>query len=211
MEKKIIINIGRQFGSGGHEIAHKLGNLLNIPVYDNELLTEAAKENGFDEKVFAGSDEKKRPFFLSSILSRSNVYQGDNFTDNMLFKMQSQTIKNIAEKGSAIIVGRCSNYILRDFDCCLNIFITAPLESRCKRIASRDNSLKDKDFKALSKYILQKDDSRRDYYNYYTFGNWGVCSTYDLSLDSSILGIEGTAEFIIEYAKKAGKLRISIP
>jgi cytidylate kinase len=123
-------------------------------------------------------------------------------SDRGLFKMQSETIRKIAEQGPAIIVGRCSDYILRDMGNTLNIFLTSPLEVRAARIAERSGvSLEE-----AEKIAEEKDRKRSDYYNYYTFGNWGHASTYDLCLDSSLLGIEGTADFIIDFARKAGKL-----
>lgn len=191
--KKIIINIGRQFGAGGKSVADILGSKLDIPVYDQELLSKAAKDNGFSETVFENSDEKKRNLFLSF---------SNGFGDDKVFEMQSRTIRNIAEKGPAIIVGRCANYILRDFDCCLNVFLTSPMEVRSQRVMEREGISEDK----VRDYILKKEEGRKDYYNYYTFGNWGVASTYDLCIDSSMLGIEGTADFIINFAKLAGKL-----
>ena len=116
--------------------------------------------------------------------------------------MQSQTIMKIAEQGSAVIVGRCSDYILRDMECTLNVFLTSPLEDRVKRIAETEGLEIDK----AEEYVEKQDRNREDYYNYYTFGNWGVASNYDLCIDSSIAGIEGTADIIIEFAKIAGLL-----
>jgi cytidylate kinase len=123
-------------------------------------------------------------------------------SDNGLFEMQCSTIRKIAGQGSAIIVGRCSDYVLRDMDCVLNVFLTSPLPVRVKRICERHNLCAEK----AETLIMQKDKAREEYYNYYTFGNWGVASTYDLCIDSSRLGIEGTADFIIDFAKKAGLL-----
>ena len=123
-------------------------------------------------------------------------------SDNGIFEMQCATIRKIAEQGSAIIVGRCSDYVLRDMDCALNIFLTSPLSVRVDRICDRHGLSREK----AESLILQKDKAREEYYNYYTFGNWGVASTYDLSIDSSRLGIEGTADFIIEFAKRTGLL-----
>lgn len=203
MEKKIIITIGRQFGSGGKCVADALGRKLGIPVYDNELIMKAAQDSGFSAEFFVKSDEKRRIFSLSSIFA--NTFQADteNFmSDNELFKMQSETIRKIAEQGSAIIVGRCSDYILRDMDCVLDVFLTSPEEVRAERVAER----MDIDLEKAVALIERKDKGRSEYYNYYTFGEWGVASTYDLCLDSSILGTEGTADFIIDFARKAGKL-----
>lgn len=202
MDKKIIINIGRQFGGGGLGVAYELGRKLGIPVYDKELIAKAAQDSGFSKEVFEESDEKKRFFSLSSIFA-SRFGDTENYmSDRGLFKMQSETIRKIAEQGSAIIVGRCADYILRDMDCTLDVFLTSPIEVRAARIAERSGlSLED-----AEKLAEEKDRRRAEYYNYYTFTDWGVASTYDLCLDSSALGIEGTADMIIEFARKAGKL-----
>ena len=200
MEKKIIINIGRQFGGGGLGVADELGKRLGIPVYDKELITKAAQDSGFSAEFFEQTDEKKSFFSLSSFFGGGYSVTENYMSDRGLFKMQSDTIERIAEQGSAIIVGRCADYILRDHDNTLNVFLTSPDEIRAERIAER----KDITIEAAAKLIEEKDKKRAEYYNYYTFGNWGVASNYDLCIDSSTLGIEGTAEFIIDFAKKAG-------
>ena len=203
MEKKIIINIGRQFGGGGLAVASELGKRLGIPVYDRELIIKAAQDSGFSAELFEQSDEKRRIFSLSSIFSSLLSSPVENYmSDNGIFEMQCATIRKIAEQGSAIIVGRCSDYVLRDMDCALNIFLTSPLSVRVDRICERHGLGREK----AESLILQKDKAREEYYNYYTFGNWGVASTYDLSIDSSRLGIEGTADFIIEFAQRTGLL-----
>ena len=202
MDKKIIITIGRQFGSGGKCVADALGEKLGIPVYDSEIIRKAAQDSGFSEELFVQSDERKRFSSLSSIFSASYSEAENYMSDKGLFKMQCETIRRIAEQGSAIIVGRCSDYILRDHDNVLDVFLTSPAEERAKRVSERAGISIEKAMDLIEK----KDRDRAEYYNYYTFGNWGVASTYDLCLDSSILGIEGTAEFIIDFARKAGKL-----
>ena len=202
MEKQIIINIGRQFGAGGLGVAHELGRKLGIPVYDKELILKAAQDSGFSQIIFEESDEKKRFFSLSSIFANGFGDTENYMSDRGLFKMQSQTIRKIAEQGSAIIVGRCADYILRDMECTLNVFLTSPLEVRAARISER-NGISLEEAERLAE---EKDKKREEYYNYYTFGNWGVASTYDLCLDSSKLEIEGSAEFIIDFARRAGKL-----
>ena len=201
--KKLIITIGRQFGSGGKAVADELGRRLGIPVYDNELITKAAQESGFSAELFVQSDEKKRFFSLTSIFSSNFGGDSDNYmSDKNLFNIQCAAIRDIAEQGSAVIVGRCSDYVLRDLECTLDVFLTSSDEVRSARIMEREGRNK---VKALE-MMERRDKSRADYYNYYTFGNWGVASTYDLCVNSGILGIEGTAEFIIEYARKAGLL-----
>ena len=198
MKKQIIITIGRQYGSGGLAVAKKLGDKLGIPVYDSELITKAAQDSGFSAELFVRNDEKKSFFSFSSLFSESGSYM----SDSELFKMQCETIKRIAKQGSAIIVGRCSDYVLRESGCTLDIFLTAPLETRAARIMERVGV----DMEKALEMIEKKDRSRAEYYNYYTFGNWGVASTYDLCVDSSLLGIDGTADFIIEFAKRAGMI-----
>lgn len=203
MDKKIIINIGRQFGSGGKAVADVLGQRLGIPVYDNELLAKAAQDFGFTEELFKDRDEKKRSLTLSSIFS-SSIFGGGSYLtdDSSLFKMQAQTIRNIAEKGSAVIVGRAADYILRDLDCCLDVFLTSPLSVRAKRVSER-TGMSEED---AVDFIEKKEKERESFYNCFTFGNWGVASTYDLCVDTSLLGVDGTADFIIDFAKRTGLL-----
>lgn len=203
MGKSIIINIGRQFGGGGLGVASELGRKLGIPVYDKELIRKAAQDSGFSAELFEQSDEKRRTFSLSSIFTSIYTSPMENYmSDNGLFEIQCETIRKIAEQGSAVIVGRCSDYVLRDFDNTLNVFLTSPLSVRVERICERHDLPAEK----AEALILQKDRSREEYYNYFTFGNWGVASTYDLCIDSSILGIEGTADFIIDFARRSGLL-----
>lgn len=199
-----IINIGRQFGSGGKLTALRISEVLGIPVYDNELISKAADESGFSKELFERSDEKRSIFSMSSFFSGGGKYVSSrNYVgDNELFKIQSQVIKNIAEKGPAIFVGRCSNYILRDLKC-LDVFITAPLEDRVKRVAERMNIAADE----ARDRIEKQDRTRETYYNFFTFGNWGAAQDYDLCIDSSLLGIEGTADYIIEFGRKTGLIK----
>ena len=122
--------------------------------------------------------------------------------DNLLFKIQSEVIRSIAEKGDAIIIGRCSDYILRDMHC-MDVFISAPMDYRIGRLAENEHLSKED----AEELMRRKDRIRETYYNYYTFGAWGVASNYDLCVDSSLLGIEGTAEFIIDFGRRAGIIR----
>lgn len=201
-DEKLIINLGRQFGSGGKLVALELGRKLGIPVYDNELIVKFAEESGFSKDLFAKSDEKRNLFSLSDFLYGGRFGGQDTYVnDAHLFTMQGEVMRSIAEKGSAVFVGRCADYILRDMKC-LDVFITAPDEVRIKRVSER-MGIPENDAESL---IHKKDRSRETYYNYFTFGNWGVASNYDLCVDSSILGIEGTADMIIDYCRRAGLL-----
>lgn len=205
-KKNVIITVGRQFGSGGKEVANALGKKLGITVYDNELITHAAESSGFSKDLFVRSDEKRSFFSFSNFFAYGRYGGGDtaeNYVDdNTLFRIQSDTIRDIASKGSAIFVGRCSDYILRDMDNKLDVFISAPETERIKRISSRRNLSEDQARNLISK----QERTRETYYNYFTFGNWGVASNYDLCVDSSLLGIDGTVDLIIYVAKAKGLL-----
>ena len=199
-DRHTIINIGRQFGSGGKEVATKIGEVLGIEVYDNELISKAAEESGFSKELFERSDEKRSVFNLFSFFGSDRFGSTQNYMgDNELFKIQSDVIRGIAQKGPAIFVGRCSNYILRDKKC-LDVFVSAPMEARISRVMKR-TGLGEEEAKER---IERQDRTRQTYYNFFTFGDWGAASDYNLCVDSSILGIQGTAEFIIDFGKKAG-------
>ncbi len=202
-DNELIINVGRQFGSGGRLVALALGRKLGIPVYDQELIAKAAEQSGFSKELFANSDEKRNLLALSSfIVDVGRFGSVDNYmSDNQLFVIQSNVIRSLADKGPAIFIGRCSDYILRDRKC-LDVFVTATDEVRIKRIAERMNITPEQ----ADSLMRKKDRTRETYYNYYTFGNWGVASNYDLCVDSSVLGIEGTADMIIDFCRRAGLL-----
>lgn len=201
MSKKVIINVGRQFGSGGKQVAECLGNKLGIKVFDNEIINEAAKESGFSTELFKKNDERRRILHIGSLFG-SNRY--GRFTDNVLsegelFRIQSEVIRSLAEKDDAIFVGRASDYVLRDMDC-LDVFVCAPLENRIERVSERKGISREE----AGSLIKKSDRERESFYNFFTMSNWGVASNYDICIDSSILGIEGTADFIIDFGKKAG-------
>lgn len=189
----MIINIGRQFGSGGRTVASLIGRKLGIEVYDNELLLKAAESSGVHPEFFRHNDERKRFFTFG--------YSQNAINDEGLFKIQSDTIRSIAENGSAVFVGRAADYVLRDLRC-LDVFVSAPLEWRKALVAERSRLSSEE----AEKLIVKKDKTREYWYNFFTFGNWGVASNYDLCVDSSILGLEGTADLIIDFARREGLL-----
>lgn len=198
-----IINIGRSFGSGGGFVGQAIGKKLGIPVYDNELISKVAEESGYSKSLFAG-EEKRSLFSVSSFFASGRLSYLDSgyVNDNVMFNIQSEVIRSIAQKGDAVIIGRCADYILRDLDC-LDVFVCAPLEYRIKRLMETEGISTDE----AENLIRRKDRTRETYYNYYTFGSWGQASNYDLCVDSSILGIEGTADFIIDFGRKAGLVK----
>lgn len=195
-----IINIGRSFGSGGGYVGQAIGRKLGIPVYDNELISKVAEEKGYSKSLFAG-EEKRNFFSVSSFFAsgRLSHLDGGYVNDNVMFQIQSEVIRSIAESGDAIFIGRCADYILRDLRC-LNVFVSAPMEFRTKRLVESEG-LSPEEAESL---MRRKDRTRETYYNYYTFRNWGQASNYNLCVDSSVLGIEGTADYIIDFGRKAG-------
>ena len=202
--ERIIINIGRQLGSGGHDIGRMLALDFSAKYYDREILNLAAKESGFAPEYFARHDERKG--FLRSFLhlpynntggGGANFYQ-NNFSQEGLFKFQSDAIRKAAEQGSCVFVGRCADYVLRDFPNVVNVFITAALEDRAalfmkEKGVSREEALK---------RIEQIEHRRASYYNYYTGKRWGVAESYDLCVNASILGSTETARLIAEFVRK---------
>ena len=198
----IIINIGRQIGSGGGLIAKMLAKDFNCKLYDKELLNLAAKESGFSEKFFEQNDEQKG--FMKSLfhihlpLFGENNFYKNNFSQENLYQFQSDAIRKAADEGSCVFVGRTADYVLRDRKNTVSIFITANMDHRIQRVCKRHNL----DRAAARKYILRGEDDRASYYNYYTGKRWGYSESYDLCINSSLLGIEETERFIATFIRK---------
>ncbi len=210
MEKNVHINIGRQIGAGGLAVAKELGRRLGIKVYDKELVSLAAKECGLERSIIEGADEKDN-LSLSSTFSFSsfadaiaNAFNSNVINGNTLFQIQSNVIRKVAEEGSTIFLGRCADYVLRDFPLCLNVFITASMADRIKRIREcgrLENPEKYTDSK-IEALLLKGDRKRASYYGDYSFKTWGAAASYDLCLNSSLLGIEGCADIIEDAVKR---------
>lgn len=202
MANNTIITIGRQYGSGGHDIGKKLAEELNIPFYDRELLERAAKDSGLCQEIFENHDEKPTNSFLYSLVmdTYSMGYPSAAFAEmplnHKIFLAQFDAIKAIAKEGPCVIVGRCADYALADFPNVVNVFLYADMQDRIVRIARR-HDLTD----AKAKDLINKTDKRRaSYYNYYTSKKWGEASGYDLCLNTASLGIDGTIHMIREFA-----------
>jgi hypothetical protein len=200
--KHIIINVGRQLGSGGHDIGRMLALDFQAKYYDRELLNLAAKESGFSEKFFEQNDEKKGFFkglfnMQTSHISGGSMYK-TNFSQESLFQFQSDAIIKAAKEGSCVFVGRCADYILRDFPNTVNIFITASMEYRIAQIKNKQHMDSDE----ARRFIESKESKRAAYYNYYTGKKWGAAESYDLCIDSSILGLMETEKIIAEFIRK---------
>ncbi len=200
-----IITIGRQFGSGGREIGMKVAEHFDIKFYDKELLTRAASESGFAQEMIQDHDERPTTSFLYNLVmdTYSFGYNASSFVDmpisHKIFLAQFDTIKKIADEGPCVIVGRCADYALADYKNVVNIFIHADEEDKIKRVMERYDDVTTKD-KALE-MILKKDKQRQSYYNYYSSKKWGRSDTYDLTINSSALGIDGTVKLITQFVE----------
>lgn len=201
MANNTIITIGRQYGSGGHDIGKQLAEELNVPFYDKALLERAAKDSGLCQEIFENHDEKPTNSFLYSLVmdTYSLGYTTSSFSEmplnHKIFLAQFDAIKNIAKEGPCVIVGRCADYALADFPNVVNVFLHADMQDRIVRIARR-HDLTDSKAKDL---IIKTDKRRASYYNYYTSKKWGDAAGYDLSLNTATLGIEGTIHMIREF------------
>lgn len=194
-----IITIGRQFGSGGHQIGVELAKEYGIPCYDKELLEKAAKESGLSKELFESQDEKPTGSFLFSLVM--DTYSSTRFPSGLyadmplnqkIFLAQFEAIKKIADQGPCVIIGRCADYALEYNPNCLSIFLHAALETRIKRISE----LFDISVAKAKDRIIKTDKSRASYYNYYTSKKWGDLDSYNMSIDTGMYGINGTIEII---------------
>lgn len=202
--KHIIINVGRQLGSGGHDIARMLALDFNAKYYDKEILNLAAKESGFSPKIFEQNDEKKgfiRGLFSMATPHVSSSYDS-GFSQENLFKFQSDAIRKAAQEGSCVFVGRCADYVLRDFENVVNIFITASMQDRVEQILNKQKVTPQE----AKRIIQQAEGQRASYYNYYTGKKWGHAESYDLCVNTSILGMVETEKMIAEFIRKKFKL-----
>ncbi len=205
MKEKYIINIGRELGSGGKSIGERLAQFYNIHVYDKKLIKLAAEESGLCQNFFEKADENNKGFIASLMGGMRIPFLGDgsmydNYLSNdALFKIQSDVIRKLAEQESCIFIGRCADYILREHPRCVNIFITADMKDRIKRICSLNPELSAEDAEI---YLEKADKKRSSYYNYYSNKTWGAAATYHLCVNSSVLGLDETTEYIKEFINK---------
>ena len=201
-EKKLAITIGRQFGSGGREIGKRVGELLGFRVYDKELLLMAAEKNGINADYLRRVDEKATNSLLYTLALGSSLYGARNFgvdvpINDQLFITQTEIIKNATEESSCVFIGRCADYVLRDYPNRISVFVYADKEARIHRICEQHEVGRDEAIDMINK----TDKSRVNYYNFYTGRKWGKFDNYHLSIDSSLLGIEGSAQMIADIAK----------
>ena len=200
-KENTIFCIGRQYGSGGRYVGRRLADKLGIPFYDKELVAITAKESGLSEALFQNADEKASSNLFYSLavggypLSTGTFGATEMPLNDQLFLIVSQTIKKLADKGGCVIIGRCADYILRDYPNMMSAFIEAPLQDRVTRAVKYYGLNAEK----ANEMCLKNDKKRANFYNYYSDKKWGACRTYDLTVNSAKLGIDGCVDTIISF------------
>ena len=196
---KAIITIGRDYCSGGHDIGSLLAQKLNVPFYDKEILTRAAKASGICEELFVSNDEKSTPSYLFSLFPSTEPYAAGGSVEiplnHRIFLAQFEAIAKIALEGPCVMVGRCANYVLKAQPNLVSVFMYASVNARVERIMRVENLTH-----AQAKERVRKvDKQRQGYYNFFADGNWGHRSNYHLMLDTTGVAHEALVESIIAY------------
>lgn len=204
-----IITISRQYASGGRVIGEKLAKALGIPYYDNELITRAAKESGFAEEAFHAAESKATNSFLYSIAMGMSSFGGNHESgytnlslDDRIYLAQTDIIRKVAAEGPCVIVGRCADYVLKEMDNVVNIFIWADMKFR----ADRAVNLYGMDAHKIEDSIRKIDKRRANYYNYHSCEQWGKAQNYHLCINSGAIGIENSVECIKAYVEHCGDI-----
>ncbi len=197
----MIITIGRQYGSGGKEIGEKLAQKLGFAFYDNELLTIAAQKSGLSQSALSEFDETPTSSFIYNMYVNSMSGIDVVPMNQQLAFAQFDAIKEVAKAGDCVIVGRCADYVLRDRKDCIHIFIHSDMEHRKKRIVDNYNIPE----QLSEKTALKQDKKRAAYYNYYSHKKWGEAASYDFTIDSSMLGVDGSVEVLAKIVEEFEK------
>lgn len=205
-EKKLIITIGRQYGSGGTEIGQKLARDLKVHFYDKNILRMNSDESGIKESYFHLADERAGNKLLYRIISSlkpeqsAPSYGSDLISSDNLFRFQSAVIRKLAAEESCVIIGRCAEYVLEGTEGLVRIYLYADMEDRIARITEKELY----DPKDVVKNIKRIDKERRDYHRYYTGRSWEDLENYDIIINTSRLGIDGTVSALKDYLKARG-------
>ena len=196
-----IITIGREYGSGGHEIGKSIANSLSIPFYDNELIIRASKYSGLCKDIIDANDEKSS--FSETFMSLGSTSMGRDLNlasspfqlplNQKIFLVQFETITEIAHEGPCVIVGRCADYVLHNFRNVFNVFFYGNLENRIQRIMQINNI----SYNKAKETIKKMDKQRKQYYNFFANGNWGQCHNYDALLCTSYISTDKIAQQVI--------------
>ncbi|MBQ7822460.1 MAG: cytidylate kinase-like family protein [Clostridia bacterium] len=207
MYKNTVITIGRQYGSGGREIGKKISEILGIGYYDDELISLAAKNSGMHSDTLSDVDEKATNSLLYTLAMGGSLFGGNAAIayempiNDKLYIAQSEVIKDLAKREACVIIGRCADYVLKDYPSVINLFIYADLDKRAARVSARRGITESK----ARDIIIKTDKQRANYYNYYTSRKWGRIENYDLCIDSGRIGCDKAAEVIAEYVSHIEK------
>ncbi len=198
------VTIARQYGCGGREIGRLLSERLGIPCYDRDLIALAAERSGMNEEALGSADEKASSSLLYTLVMGANMVHStiDPYhmpINDKLYSLQSEIIRELADRGDCIFIGRCADHILSGRPRCVRVFLYADFDARVRTVSARE-SLSESDARDL---IIKSDRRRANYYNYYTGNRWGKLENYDLSVATDRIGPEGAAALIAEYARCA--------
>ena len=202
MSNPLIITIGREYGSGGHQIGEIVAKKLGIAFYDKQIISLAAQKSGLSDEFIANNEQRVRSGLMQN-LAASAAYSSGFFSGQYLplsesiFISQAQVIRDVAATESAVIVGRCADYVLAGRENTINVFIHAPVEERVKRIMT----LYHLDEAAAIKAITTSDKERGNHYFRYTDRKWGKAQNYDLCINSALMGIDKTVELLVRFAE----------
>lgn len=198
MEKQLIISVGREFGSGGHEIAQKLAEHYGIDLLDHNLLDEIAAERGLDVENLRHLDEKHKNVVFSRKVKGFSSSPEENVS-----LLQFDYLQKKAKAGdSFVVVGRCSENVLKKFDCMISIFVLGDKQKKLERIME----LYHLEENVAQKFIMEKDMKRKRYHNSYCEGKWGDSRNYDISVNSSRLGVEETVAVLVDFIDRSRAL-----
>ena len=202
MSNPLIITIGREYGSGGHQIGQAVAEKLGVAFYDKQIISLAAQKSGLSDEFIANNEQRVRSGLMQN-LAASAAYSSGFFSGQYLplsesiFISQAQVIRDVAARESAVIVGRCADYVLAGRENTINVFIHAPAEERVKRIMA----LYHLDEAAAIKAITTSDKERGNHYFRYTDRKWGKAQNYDLCINSALMGIDKTVELLVRFAE----------
>ena len=208
MNDRLIINLGRQMGSGGRRMAQYLAQMLDLKFYDKELIHEASKDSGICKDCFEHADEKPQKLWYSRF-----PFWGEpgfnGLSNDALFEIHYHTVQRLAKENNCIFVGRCTDYILREDPACFNIFVHAPIEFRIERLLKlkKEEATTEKapSLEAIRQQIEKTDKTRAAYYNFYTDKIWGQADSYHLCIDTSLFGIEESARKVAGWIREQPK------
>ncbi len=203
MKNNLVITIGREYGSGGREVGKKIALRLGIAFYDRELITRAAKKSGFDEEMFEQLDKRATNSFLYSLTMFGTAGTNGMSLTDQLYLAQANVIRELADMGPCVVVGRCGDHVLREYTNRFDFFITGSLEDREKRLrTSGDYEITGKSIRSA---LEKMDKQRATYYNYYTGQVWGRSNHYDMCINAGRIGVDPAVELILNYIEKVRK------